>query len=112
MLRLSRQPEGEDYEDEDEDDDFSEIMHRSRLKLSLEDREVPGSSPRSLSRDRSSRDAIQAGSPLPSEEEDVRPLGRRLAPLGQDKEDEEAEIERADLASKVRKMEEEQEEMG
>ena len=25
---------------------------RSRLKLSLEDREVPGSSPRSLSRDR------------------------------------------------------------
>ena len=54
---------------------------------------------------------------------------RRLAPLGQDKEEEEAEIERADLASKVfspfssmhsrselfaqvRKMEEEQEEMG
>ena len=52
---------------------------------------------------------------------------RRLAPLGQDKEEEEEEIERADLASKVfthilttqvnttpqvRKMEEEQEEMG
>ena len=29
-----------------------QFMARSRLKLSLEDREVPGSSPRSLSRDR------------------------------------------------------------
>ena len=29
-----------------------QFVVRSRLKLSLEDREVPGSSPRSLSRDR------------------------------------------------------------
>ena len=61
---------------------------------------------------------------------EMKNRNRRLAPLGQDKEEEEAEIERADLTSKVclhqissmtktseifpqvRQMEEEQEEMG
>ena len=52
--------------------------------------------------------------PSPFSEEEPLPLGRRLAPIGQDREEEEQELEevrRLQLDTRVRKMEEEQEEM-
>jgi len=90
-------------------DEFDEIMNRDVLKLNLAGmhREIPGSSPRL-----SSREMVQ--SPFYSEDEDfdVRPIGRRLAPLGQDNEAEDRELEeKASLAEKVKIMEEEQEEL-
>jgi len=90
-------------------DEFDEIMNRDVLKLNLADmhREVPGSSPRL-----SSREIMQ--SPFYSEDEDFdgRPPGRRLAPLGQDNEAEDRELEeKASLAEKVKIMEEQQEEL-
>ena len=88
-------------ESESGDEEFEEIMRRDRLGLSLEVREVPGSSP------------------LFSEDDDfeLRPPGKRLGPVGQDNEDwarEEADKEEAgagDLVEKVKQMEEEQEEL-
>eukprot|EP00091_Calanus_sinicus_P018864 TRINITY_DN4464_c0_g1_i1.p1 TRINITY_DN4464_c0_g1~~TRINITY_DN4464_c0_g1_i1.p1 ORF type:complete len:198 (-),score=62.38 TRINITY_DN4464_c0_g1_i1:914-1507(-) len=90
-------------------DEFDEIMNRDVLKLNLRDMHgaIPGSSPRL-----SSREIEQ--SPFYSEDEDfdVRPPGRRLAPLGQDNEAEDRELEeKASLAEKVKIMEEEQEEL-
>eukprot|EP00092_Neocalanus_flemingeri_P067438 GFUD01082319.1.p1 GENE.GFUD01082319.1~~GFUD01082319.1.p1 ORF type:complete len:634 (-),score=187.67 GFUD01082319.1:90-1991(-) len=90
-------------------DEFDEIMNRDVLKLDLTKmhREIPGSSPRLSSRE-------IAQSPFYSEDEDFdgRPPGRRLAPLGQDNEAEDRELEeKASLAEKVKIMEEEQEEL-
>jgi hypothetical protein len=90
-------------------DEFDEIMNRDALKLNLRDMHgaIPGSSPRLSSRE------IER-SPFYSEDEDFdgRPPGRRLAPLGQDNEAEDRELEeKASLAEKVKIMEEEQEEL-
>ena len=90
-------------------DEFDEIMNRDALKLNLREMHgaIPGSSPRL-----SSREIEQ--SPFYSEDEDFdgRPPGRRLAPLGQDNEAEDRELEeKASLAEKVKIMEEEQEEL-
>jgi len=90
-------------------DEFDEIMNRDVLKLNLAGmhREIPGSSPRLQSRE-------IGQSPFYSEDEDfdIRPPGRRLAPLGQDNEAEDRELEeKASLAEKVKIMEEEQEEL-
>lgn len=90
-------------------DEFDEIMNRDVLKLNLREMHgaIPGSSPRLSSRE-------IAQSPFYSEDEDfdIRPPGRRLAPLGQDNEAEDRELEeKASLAEKVKIMEEEQEEL-
>jgi len=90
-------------------DEFDEIMNRDVLKLNLREMHgaIPGSSPRLSSRE-------IAQSPFYSEDEeyDGRPPGRRLAPLGQDNEAQDRELEeKANLAEKVKIMEEEQEEL-
>ena len=90
--------EGNESESNEE---FDEIIKRDRLGISLERREVPGSSP------------------LFSEDDDFesRPPGKRLGPIGQDNDDwarEEADKEddgSGDLVEKVKQMEEEQEEL-
>ena len=90
-------------------DEFDEIINRDTLKLNLREMRgaIPGSSPRLSSRE-------IAQSPFCSEDEEFegRPPGRRLAPLGQDNEDEDREFEEnQNLAEKVKQMEEEQEEL-
>jgi len=90
-------------------DEFDEIMNRDVLKLNLREMHgaIPGSSPRL-----SSREIDQSSFYSEDEDFDVRPPGRRLAPLGQDNEAEDRELEeKASLAEKVKIMEEEQEEL-
>ena len=97
-----RLPAGVCEENESEsNEEFDEIIKRDRLCPGLERREVPGSSP------------------LLSEDDDfeLRPPGKRLGPVGQDREDwarEEADREEGgagDLVERVKQMEEEQEEL-
>ena len=93
-----------DENESESNDEFDEIIKRDRSGLTLETREVPGSSP------------------LLSEDEDfeLRPPGKRLGPIGQDnddwaregnKEKEDEMMMPGDLVEKVKQMEEEQEEL-
>ena len=91
-------------DESESNEEFDEIIKRDRPGLTLESREVPGSSP------------------LFSEDDDfeLRPPGKRLGPIGQDnddwaregnKEKDDDMMRPGDLVEKVKQMEEEQEEL-